>query len=102
MKNGNSNSNIGIYDDIVDSSILIASDNNRTNNSGLDSFSNQGANKEYFEQNDCNTDEININIFRFKFKDEFTGELYKFAKIHQYDHRKDFKEAWKKWASFLK
>jgi hypothetical protein len=25
------------------------------------------------------------------------AELYKFAKIHQYDHRKDFKEAWTKW-----
>jgi hypothetical protein len=25
------------------------------------------------------------------------GELYKFSKIHQYDHRKDFKEAWQIW-----
>ena len=24
-------------------------------------------------------------------------ELYKFSKIHQYDERKDFKEAWKLW-----
>jgi len=24
-------------------------------------------------------------------------ELYKFSKIHQYDHRKDFKEAWLLW-----
>jgi hypothetical protein len=24
-------------------------------------------------------------------------ELYKFSKIHQYDERKDFKEAWKVW-----
>jgi len=33
-------------------------------------------------------------IFRFKFTEEFMQELYKFSKIHQYDHRKDFKEAW--------
>ena len=41
--------------------------------------------------------EININIYRYKFIEEFTGELYKFSKIHQYDHRKDFKEAWNIW-----
>jgi hypothetical protein len=39
----------------------------------------------------------NINIFRYKFADDFTCELFKFSKIHQYDHRKDFKEAWKTW-----
>ena len=38
-----------------------------------------------------------IFIFRYKFTDEFTNELFKFSKIHQYDHRKDFKEAWKIW-----
>ena len=37
------------------------------------------------------------NIYRYKFNDEFTTELYKFSKIHQYDHRKDFKEAWEIW-----
>jgi hypothetical protein len=36
-------------------------------------------------------------IYRFKFTEDFMTELYKFAKIHQYDHRKDFKEAWTKW-----
>jgi len=36
-------------------------------------------------------------IYRYKFRDEFVDELYKFSKIHQYDHRKDFKEAWQLW-----
>jgi hypothetical protein len=40
---------------------------------------------------------INVNIYRYKFTDNFTNELYKFSKIHQYDHRKDFKEAWEIW-----
>ena len=40
---------------------------------------------------------VNVNIFRYKFTDDFTGELFKFSKIHQYDHRKDFKEAWNIW-----
>jgi len=38
-----------------------------------------------------------INIFRYKFTDDFTKPLYQFSKIHQYDHRKDFKEAWNIW-----
>ena len=41
--------------------------------------------------------EFNINIFRYKFSNEFINPLYQFSKIHQYDHRKDFKEAWTIW-----
>lgn len=44
-----------------------------------------------------NTDSTNINIYRYKFKETFTKELYRFSKIHQYDHRKDFKESWNIW-----
>ena len=36
-------------------------------------------------------------IYRFKFTEDFMEELYKFSKIHQYDERKDFKDAWKLW-----
>ena len=46
--------------------------------------------------NDVNND-INKNIYRYKFTDDFTIELFKFSKVHQYDHRKDFKEAWEIW-----
>ena len=38
-----------------------------------------------------------ITIYRFKFTEDFMTELYNFSKIHQYDERKDFKEAWKLW-----
>ena len=40
---------------------------------------------------------INVNIFRYKFTDEFMEDLFKFSKIHQYDHRSVFKEAWIIW-----
>jgi len=40
---------------------------------------------------------INVNIFRYKFTPEFMNQLYEFAKIHQYDDRKAFKEAWVDW-----
>ena len=49
-------------------------------------------------KDDRKDDELfDVNIFRYKFSDEFTGPLYQFSKIHQYDHRKDFKEAWNIW-----
>jgi len=38
-----------------------------------------------------------IVIYRFKFTAEFMVNLYNFSKIHQYDYRKDFKEAWNVW-----
>jgi len=37
------------------------------------------------------------NIYRYKFEEVFVEQLSRFAKIHQYDHRKDFKDAWIKW-----
>ena len=40
---------------------------------------------------------INLQIYRFKFTKDFMEELYTFSKIHQYDERSDFKEAWKIW-----
>ena len=55
-----------------------------------------------YDSDDCksprsNNDSINVIIYRYKFTDDFTNELYKFSKVHQYDHRKDFKEAWNAW-----
>lgn len=41
--------------------------------------------------------EMPVNIYRYKFCDSFTSELYKFSKVHQYDERKQFKEAWNIW-----
>jgi hypothetical protein len=38
-----------------------------------------------------------IDIFRFKFTQDFMDLLFEFSKVHQYDNRKDFKEAWKTW-----
>ena len=49
-----------------------------------------------FKDRDNNNENI-INIFRYKFTNEFTHELFKFSKVHQYDHRKDFKDAWNTW-----
>ena len=44
-----------------------------------------------------NTMTAQANIYRYKFEDTFVEQLSRFAKIHQYDHRKDFKEAWTQW-----
>ncbi len=50
-----------------------------------------------YEQRDANTLHQGPVIFRYKFTEEFMSELYNFSKIHQYDERKDFKEAWQEW-----
>jgi hypothetical protein len=41
---------------------------------------------------------INTPIYRYKFTNEFTEQMFVFAKIHQYDDRKSFKEAWEIWS----
>ena len=38
------------------------------------------------------------NIYRYKFAGEVAVELDRFSKVHQYDDRKTFKEAWTEWA----
>lgn len=53
------------------------------------------------DDNTITEEESNITrpsvIYRFKFTEQFMEELYKFSKIHQYDDRKGFKEAWNIW-----
>jgi len=38
-----------------------------------------------------------ILIYRFKFTQDFMDSLFQFSKVHQYDDRQSFKEAWKNW-----
>ena len=76
--------------------------NNDINNNGTsdcrdDTLSNTERNENNFDKIDKSKNNVNVNIFRYKFTDEFTGELFQFSKVHQYDHRKDFKEAWNIW-----
>ena len=53
---------------------------------------------EFRSDTEFRSDDVTKNIFRYKFTEEFTSDLYVFSKIHQYDHRKQFKEAWIVWA----
>jgi hypothetical protein len=48
------------------------------------------------EINECNRNDTK-NIYRFKLTKTFMEELSYFSKIHQYDDRLDFKEAWNVW-----
>jgi len=45
----------------------------------------------------AHTDSKNSVIYRYKFTEDFMEELFNFSKVHQYDERKDFKEAWLQW-----
>jgi hypothetical protein len=42
---------------------------------------------------------LTLQTYRFVFTNEFTEQLAIFAKVHQHDHRKNFKEAWAKWST---
>ena len=68
-----------------------------TNNINTTDINTTDINTTDINTTDINTTDINRNIYRYKFTDEFTKELYIFSKIHQYDHRTDFKEAWAIW-----
>jgi hypothetical protein len=80
--------------------INIINDNNINSfgpdNNRLDTSSISERNQEVYELL-CKNKHDDINIYRYKFSNEFTDELFKFSKIHQYDNRKDYKEAWNIW-----
>lgn len=48
-------------------------------------------------KDDENLIHSNLTIYRYKFSDQFMDELFRFAKIHEHDDRKTFKEYWKTW-----
>lgn len=78
---------------------LEKASNNRPNKERNIEFDNSNENiiRKNIDNTKHNKPNINISIYRYKFTNEFIEELYKFSKLHQYDHRKDFKEAWEKW-----
>lgn len=91
-----------IDSNFIDNGIDKCFDTNRATNYRSHTLSISGRND--FEQPHNSISESDnesgrnvTNIYRYKFTDEFTTELFKFSKIHQYDHRKDFKEAWLIW-----
>jgi hypothetical protein len=103
MSNGiiicNTESTNSINSDIISNNNNIDMYNIRATCNGMDTFSatSKVDCKDNEDDRNGGTESDGINIFRYKFTQEFMDELYKFSKIHQYDHRKDFKEAWKIW-----
>ena len=76
--------------------------NNETNNIDSILFNNRNVEENINRKsNDLPKESVDnvfpIVIYRFKFTEEFMVYLYNFSKIHQYDDRKDFKEAWTVW-----
>lgn len=49
-----------------------------------------------------NTKNICANIYRYKLADNIVSELTAFSKIHQYDDRVTYKEAWNEWLDINK
>jgi hypothetical protein len=83
---------------IIISSSISGIDNNRTVDNYIIGELDCHDNTDTFnKQNVPGKISKNAIIYRFKFIDEFMEDLYRFSKIHQYDSRQDFKEAWKLW-----
>ena len=72
------------YNRAYDNSYERCIDNNDTNS------------EKYIESENIDTDKSAL-IYRFKFTQEFMDALFQFSKIHQYDDRHSFKEAWIQW-----
>lgn len=89
------------FDDMLCDNLFNKSNIIRTSDNLSDSLQNTAAildvSKNDDERNNDDNNNIPIGIYRYKFTNEFTNELFKFSKVHQYDHRKDFKEAWEVW-----
>jgi len=95
FENGNNtyNNNIINIDSIINNYRIGDNDINRKLESNMEKFK---LDEDRIDKKESVND-VYFIIYRFKFTDDFMGELYKFSKIHQYDDRKDFKEAWKIW-----
>ncbi len=89
---------------------ILVVDKNKINTNGTHELRRIGTNRNGNNRNtfkikdSCELDKEPIEntlfasvIYRYKFTESFMEELYQFSKIHQYDHRKDFKEAWELW-----
>ena len=84
----------------------IISDNNTDNimnnfvdinNSHLETDPNDSTYTEEDATDNSQENKINVNIFRYNFHDNVMEQLTTFAKIHQHDDRKTYKDAWKQW-----
>ena len=42
---------------------------------------------------------LDVETFRYKFSQDMNDELFRFAKIHQYEDRDTFKESWAAWVN---
>ena len=71
-------------------------DENTTDNDNDNENRNQTNSNEDVDEVDVDLEDT-FSIYRFKFREGFMAELHNFSKIHQYDNRKDFKEAWEVW-----
>ena len=53
--------------------------------------------KDIINETKKNYNNLKLQTNRYKFTNEITDMLSDFAKLHQYDERKDYKEAWNNW-----
>lgn len=97
-KQRNINNNFNVNDIVINNDRTIDSGFNSLEKTSHINTNNERHNESVHSYVEEKSEYVNnIKIYRYKFSDEFIEELYKFSKIHQYDHRKDFKDAWEVW-----
>ena len=93
--------NVCFMDELYDNNNDYNNDNKFYHNGA-----NDNSNGEHYEETtsmgkDCESllrNSNNMNpTYRFKFTQEFMDALFRFSKVHQYDDRDSFKEAWMQW-----
>jgi len=81
--------------------IPIVYDNHNNNGTGTNSSEFRKCILENYHNNSESNEEAKVVhtslIYRYKFTQEFMDAIFQFSKIHQYDDRKSFKEAWTIW-----
>lgn len=97
--NVKSNINEQKIHDEINNNIDNTDDNDRRDDNIHDMCKNTSTyhDKHKFVDSKLDENNVHVGIYRYKFENKFIEELFKFSKIHQYDHRSDFKEAWNIW-----
>jgi hypothetical protein len=89
--------NCNVADSFISTGSDIDSLNSfRASDSNIDTLSCANTDKTIHDNDDIGV-KNNMKIYRYNFRVTFIEQLYKFSKIHQYDDRKSFKEAWEIW-----
>ena len=81
----------------IDDNIRIDSDISIHGNEKTNIFHERIDRVDSYTKDNKNTKNTKNNIYRYKFDETIINEIHNFSKIHEFDQRNDFKDAWNNW-----